>query len=301
MGVQFISQHKYMVGALALGGLLLFVLLRKKASGAQTTTAGVQMAGLPANVQQAQVQAGAAIQTAQLQASQQVNNERFQLALEAQKEAADYATAQLNAATSTAQQVNAIQGAQNLSTIQAGVQNNAISTQALVNQEMVQASYDTQLSNNATAIQRDQIAAATTIGTAQIEAGKVTTVAQVAAAMQTDIARTQAQAAVDLGALDATTQTVVAGYGRDVALAQIDKQKMIADSVAGLVRSGQLNKGGAGGANQIAAIAALTGTPQIASSAYGTATASLSGGNSIAGIIGSIGQAVKTGASAFFA
>ncbi len=294
----FVKEHPYALGGLLLGGLLLFALLRSKASGAVTTTASAQSAGLPASVQQSYIQAGSALQLATLQQQQAAQDQQFQLALEAQKEAA-----------STQQQVNAIQGAQNIATIQAGVETDAISTQAEVINHQTQAGLDTQLSHDALALSQSQIDAATSLGSAQIQAGQAVSLAQIAADRDQSIARTTTTAAVDLGALAANTQTVVAGYGRDVALAQIQGGVSLAEmqlqnqndankTILDLLKSGQLNKGGEGGANQLAAIASIKNQPTIAQAAYGTATASLSGGNSIGGIIGSLGDAMSKYASA---
>ncbi len=316
MNFTFVKEHPYAIGGLLLGGFLLFVLLRSKASAAVTTTGSAQSAGLPASVVQSQLEAGAAIQTAQLQQAQQVNDENFQLALAAQKNAADYATAQLNAQTSTAQQVNAITGSTNIATIQAGVQNNAISTQASVINEQTQTGLQAALAGDQLQLSADQLQQAAAMGTAQINANQNVSLAQIAADRDTAIANTTATAQVDLGALAANTQTTVAQIGGQVAMAQIQGGVSVAQMqlqnqsqenqrILDLVKSGQLNKGGEGGANQLAAIAAATGQPSIAGSAYGTATASLSDGNStggilnsISGIFGTVGNGITKGLKA---
>lgn len=65
----------------------------------------------------------------------------------------------------------------------------------------------------------------------------------------------------------------------------LSNQQTTLSSIEGLISSGTLNKGGEGGANQIAALQLLQGaTPNP----YPTATASLSGGNTPGGIVQSL-------------
>jgi hypothetical protein len=302
MSFQFVKSHPWMLGALIFGILALFLISKNKATGATTSIAST---GVSADYLQSQVAAGSALQLANMQAVSQINSDNFQLALEAQKEAADFQMAQLQGTVSTTQQVNYL-------TSTAGVQSQAIQTQAVVSQQQIQASLDAQLSADALALDQTKINAARDVSTASISAGRDVSIASISADAQKAISANTTAAYVDLGALAANSQTVVAQYGRDVALAsiqgqvdlatqQMDNNAKVDQGILDLISKNQINKGGAGGANQIAAIAAITNQPSIAFPAYGTATASLSGGNSIGGIISSIGQAVKTGASAFIA
>lgn len=310
--IELVKRHPLPFGAMLVALLVfIYVAKRKAASGATTTVGAVTYPGTSDSVQQAQVQAGSAYQLARMQQASEVNAQNFQLALTAQKEAADFQTAQLTAYTSTAQQVNAITAATNLATLAAGTQNLSIQTQAQVSLAQTAAQLEAQEANDSLALDQAKISAATAVSTAQIGARRDVSIASLAASTQKSITDSNNTALVDLGAIAANTQTTVAGYGRDVALKSIqsteDLTKLQMNNVAkvdqkvlDLIASGQLNKGGAGGANQIAALAAATGQPAIAFPAYGTATASLSGGNSVAGIISSLGSAVKAGASAIF-
>lgn len=160
-----------------------------------------------------------------------------------------------------------------------------------------------------------------TLGLAQAQYSSATAIAQAGYGAAASIAQTNADVTLGLNynatqlaaygiqsqvanhQTDALTQIAVAqsSANRDVQLAYLGDQaqvinnqsQLIADTYA-LERSGQLNKGGEGGVNQVAVWNSLTNPGSAAAGDAAAASTAVASASQISGIISSLGGAVGT-------
>lgn len=192
-----IKAHPYITGVVVfVVGLLILYWYNSGSSAAQQPqgVTGLSPAELAAEVQLAQVNAGATAAAAQSQAQLQALAEQGATAVQ---------IAQLQATVAEAGQ----QTQQNIAVEQGNVETHALDTQL----SAIMKQYDTQSLEAAltteAAIQEAQIASATTLGTVQAAAQQNEFIAQQNAQVQTAIATTQGQVAI-------------AGYQANVQVAQ---------------------------------------------------------------------------------
>jgi hypothetical protein len=280
----FISQHKGVIALVVLGGALVLFLYWRSSNSAATSTTVATSSGVDPQVQATEVQAAGQIQLAQQQTTAQANQYQFQLAAITASAAASAQLATLQNQATVAAQANTLTAQQNLAKIQADVQSQSIGAQEHVQLAQVDAATAATQANDAAAVTENTLADQLALGVAQAQSAANVSVAGINADLQKTILTTNVGAQLHLAdlqaGLQANQQTLQAG---------------ITDKTIGLIQSGQLNKGGAGGANQVAVLGAILGAPGIAYPAYQTATASFSGGNSIGGILagaGGLAQAI---------
>ena len=312
LNFEIVKEHPYAVaGVVLVGGLVLYLYWTHNSNqSASTTNNGTAVYGTPTvdpSVQTAEINAAASLQASQNAVNAQTAQNNFQLMSDAQSQAASLQLAQLQAQASTTQQVNSIQGQQNLASLQATAsttqQTNSIQGQEVLagiqatldsqNISSQQSMFDAQLSantasqqaNDSLALNEATLAQNTALQVVQANAAQNVALANINAS----VATAPIQASVDIANLQAQLQ------GQVIANNATSTQQAIA-----LIQSGQLNKGGAGGANQVAILGTVLGAPGISGPAYSTATASLTGGNSQAGIISSIGGAASNVLSSLF-
>lgn len=197
-----VKKHKWAIIAIVgIGALLLFYYFKHKGS-ASSASGGALVVGSATNPQDLALQ-------------QQAQAIQGTLAVNQQKAAADFAMANLQAQTSTVQQVNAIQGQENLA---AGQQSTQI--------ELAKLSSGTQLGladiNANTQLQSQAIAANQAIAITQYETAANVAINSANTQLQSDIAKYQSQAVV--GEAQATSNAFVAAA----------QAKSASDSIASL-------------------------------------------------------------------
>lgn len=327
-----IAKHPFITGAAIIGVGLLFLLLHS-AGGGSSAPAGGAAPGPNPNVQIAGIQAGTALQSQSNAITQQTNQNNYQLMAQAQQLQASLTATQLQnqtqlslgtqslgnealkinsdtavqgaaiaaqieqlrltTAASVAEQANALTTQQNIAQIAANTQVTLnsqnqqtqqlqIGTQAQTAIAQTQAAQAIAESANNAAVTINQQNNATVLGQAALQTQQVINGQNVAGTVATTISNNQTSVENNY----ITTSGTVAQAG-------ITAQQQQNNSIINLIQSGQLNKGGAGGANQVSVLGAITGYPQIGAPAQQTAQ---TGSLSTASIISSI----ATGAGSIF-
>lgn len=183
MDFSLIKRHPYATGAIVIVGGFAAYLLFSGGSGSQTVTTG---SGVDPALAASEVQAATQLQLQQGASSAQQQAQSFQLASDAATAGANFALAQLNAKTSTTQQVNAIVGQENL-------QSDQNSTQLIMQKNALTAA-----SNDAKTMEATQVALATAQTTANVAIAQTTAaqnlgIASITGQVQRDIANYQSQ------------------------------------------------------------------------------------------------------------
>lgn len=322
---QTIAKHPFITGGAIIGVGLLFILLYSSSSSSSTAATGTDVAAGPDDaVQIASLQAGTALQQQQNQITQQTSQQNFQLAGQAQQLQASLQATQLQTSTQLSgdQQLQlgttqlsdqtAIQGA----TIAAQIQQLQISSQAdtaqQLNAETAQQNLATIAANNSTTLnaqnqQTQQLQISTQGQVAQGQTAEALAAQQNATA--TELALSQNNNATQLGLASLQTSQIINGQNATLALgltqsnnqtsvqnnyintqgslasAALTAQTNTNNSVLNLLQSGQLNKGGTGGANQVSILGAVLGQPSIGSSAQSAAAATNVSSNQLIGTL----------------
>lgn len=246
----------------------------------QTSQQNFQLTG-----QAQQLQAG--LQAAQLQTQAQTSttlsgDQQFQLgttqltdqtAIQGATIAAAIEQLKISTGATTQQQLNAETAQQNLATIAANnsttlnsqnqqTQQLQISTQAQVAQGQTAAALAMQQNATATELALSQNNNATQLSFAALQASQIINGQNVAGSVATT--QSNNQTAVQQNYINTTGTLAAAG---------LNAQATQNASILSLIQSGQLNKGGTGGANQIVALGAVTGQPNFGASAESAAAA----------------------------
>lgn len=305
----------------ALGGIVLFIIVyvvTRGSSGSSAATSyipvqtgpsdAVQEASIAASVQQASINAASAQQANQLQG--QYNLGVLQLQSDAQNTLVAAQATNLQTNDSEAIALAQLQTQQSIANTgveaQVNVADTAASTQADINQQN-QKTQQIQIQTSAqTAAQ--QLASETSMYNtgANLQASLAQTAAsvinnQTSATLQTNLAGIGEQN--NANNLNAGIETTAINDQTNLNSQYLTEQSTLATTAQAnnqsvlqyeenAISSGVFNKGGAGGANQVAAFeSVVTGASQ---NPYPTATASVSGGNSPGGIINSISGLFST-------
>ncbi len=285
MDFSWVTEHPLVTGAVVIGGGLgLYLVLHRGASGTDSTSAAgssIAYRGPSDQVQAAAIQAGTQIQLAQAAVLSQNNTAQYALASQTvatqgqldlavigqqsdqNKLLEQLAEAQLVSNTAITTQANAITGATNIAQIDAITQRQGISAQQTIGLAQIDASLAGLRDTNAAGVQVAQIGAAGTLGLAQIQAG--TDMAAISAKLQAYTLQTQLQHDVIAGTVEINQDQL------SLLSQQLTQRQGLQQSVVSLLQSGQINKGGEGGANQVSVLGGLLGTPGIGTSAQQTA------------------------------
>lgn len=297
----FFINHKLVVIVLA-GLVILYIVLSKLSPAQSASSSGgvdpnVQVAAIQAGAQNAAVAAQANAQTNQLQAqlASQASNQAFQLKddeLKAQLSNNQIQAAALVANNQTQAQVDiaglSLQAQQSLNNsqtqvalaqVQGQVALGQFADQTQQNLAAIQANATTQIAGYAADVNKTQIISQLGI----VQSNNDTAAAINSARIAGQVAAYQTEVAGQLGVAD------IAGQ---VAMAQIGAQSSLNNATIGLIQSGQLNKGGSGGAAQIAALSGAYNQPGIASAAYANAS-NVSAANSPGATLSGIGNLIS--------
>jgi hypothetical protein len=255
----------------------------------------LQAAGLQAQVAQNNAQIAASLHLSDLNAAMAAHDRDTQLALSVagiQKDVAltniltnahvdmsrvDAATqiAQIQTKGQTDQTQAVVSGQIAVTGIQAGVQQHqfdvALAAQkdidaASVQSTQISADRDVSIANTAgqTAVQIANTNAGRDVSVAQISGQTATTLSQQEAQRQIDLANIAAPVIVHgIDTQGAVYNNLITTQGW-VEQNRINTQGLIDQQAIQLIRSGQLNKGGSGGLNQVSALSLIYGAPQVA-------------------------------------
>lgn len=346
--VEWMKQHPLLTGTGIIALVVLFIVVRRAGSSAASAggpSDALQIATLQAQAGQSQLEAASNAHTADLNAALQAKTidaqtaallAKFSITAQQNQSATDLAKTQ--ATISGATDLATIQGAYQLSAVNAdaasAIEINRQNTSADVTKtQLTTSSADTIASiqaqvakegyANALAMDKINTVAAVTIASGQTQrdiqlshdsltqaitlgAYKATTdaakiqadliatqdtnatalgVTKITASRDIDIAKILSDNAITLAGISAGVEQAKITATEDVYNHFLDTQSAdtlaaisahaqeagytasVEQSIVDLVKSGQINKGGEGGRNQVAVIAALTGQPQIGSAA----------------------------------
>ncbi len=327
--VETIAEHPFITGGAIIGIGVLYLLLHSSGGGQVAASAPTTQAQANPSVQVAGIQAGAALQSQnnalmsqrsteasdtnklnlQLQADLQKTTIEANVASSGQQQqynasaldtqlkygvagaqiAAQLEAVRLATAADVATQFNKNQTDQNIATLNANrdvtinatnndttrfgisaqqeIENNKTAAALAAQQAATAAGLALGLNNNSTAVTLRTIDA----GVANNASNNKTAVDLLTVKTQGDIATTYINTAGNVAASNAAAKAA-------------NDAKLLS-----LLQSGQLNKGGEGGTNQVAAIAALYNQPSIAGAAYGTQAVN-DQSNGIGAILSGIGK-----------
>lgn len=326
--MDWIKRHPLMAGGVALLLIVLFFVFRSKSggSGTQVIQTGpsdaVTAASLQAQVQMAAIQAGYAASSSSLSAAIAGKQIDAQTALQ-------LTSAQKDVALQSILTGGDVQNQQT----QAALLATQYSTQAVVQGEQIQAGQNVSIagiqSDTIKAQSQDQLAAQGIISKASVDmatlqAGVDTTnsnnqlqATEDTNASQVKVAGIAGDTATTLGTLQANSQDLITRTAGNIYTDQIDTQgrnidEYIAaqlankqqqnDIIYGLISSGQINKGGEGGSNQVSVLDSYLGNPTggtAAAQAAGTEAVASSPGSVISSISGLFNGAAKIFSSIF--
>lgn len=303
--MNFVREHPILTGSGIIAVIvLIFVLRRSGGSGTQVISSGpseaLQAAGLQANVAQQQMQTAANVQLSGLNAAVAAHELDAQTQLKIAEDQKQIALAQIL----TGGQVDLAKTDAATSIAQAQIKGQTDQTQAVVSGQVSVAGIQAGVQQHQfdVALQAQKDIDKTQLQTTALTTSAATDVATVNATAAQKIAETQGATATNL----ATIQGGVMTHGIDtqaavynnlittqgsVATTQLNTQDTIDQQVFDLLRSGQINKGGEGGQNQVAVLDTLFGNyTGSATASAGAATQGVAGAGMITGIVGSIAK-----------
>jgi len=298
--MNFVREHPLLTGGLLIAIVVLFVVIKNRSRGGSQVIStgpseGLQAAGLSAQVQQNQAQIAASLHLSDLNAAMAAHDRDAQLQLQIAGIQKDVALSSIltnahvdmsrvDAATQIAQiqtkgqtdQTQAVVNGQIVTTgIQAGVQQHqfdvALAAQKDIDAASIQttqigADRDVTIANTAgqTAIQIANTNAGRDVSVATIAGTTATTLSAQEAQRQTDLARIVAPVVIHGIDTQAEVYNNLIGTQGQVEQNRINTMGLIDQQTLQLIRSGQLNKGGSGGLNQVSALSLIYGAPQVA-------------------------------------
>lgn len=239
--IEWVKKHPVLSGTFFVGTLILLYVATRGSSSSGTSTASSSPATNP-SLQALSIQTGAALQAAQLSANTDLQKTAASIAAQLQIAEINATTQKQTIEGQVTLATSQLQAQENEAAINADLQKTAITSQQAVTTSQIEAARDQQLATDA-------------IFTHQIDTSAATQ-----------------QLAISTAGMVSTVQASVAD---DIYSRQIDAGVAKDAAIIGLIKSGQLNKGGEGGSYQIQALGSIT-NPAVAETAAQTYTASAS-------------------------